>query len=413
MATVIKGGTIIDGTGNGPFANADLVIDGAKITAISSNGQNGSGAIPEDATIIDATGKYVLPGLINAHTHLCWDCVGDLKEQSHFDPPVMVAFKYAMNLRHCLQAGVTTVRELGSPYDIPLAATQAVNQGIIAGPRIFHSGRPLSITGGHAFWMGTHQVDGPDAVRKAVREELRNGASWIKMMASGSREEGLTNKGTVWTKAFPEFTLDELRAAADEAHAAGKRITAHATETRAIRNCVEAGFDAVEHGGPIEDDVLERMAADEIWIVPTLSPANLQVERGAQIGMPAFEIERRRQQIRTKAENTVRAARAGVPLAMGTDAGSPAVPNHEVVREIELMVELGICETPMEAIVISTHNGAKLLGVDDQIGTLEPGKFADVIVVDRNPLENLAVLRDVHLVFLGGELVARDGIVLK
>jgi imidazolonepropionase-like amidohydrolase len=233
------------------------------------------------------------------------------------------------------------------------------------------------------------------------------------MMASGSREEGLTNKGTVWTKAFPEFTMDELRAAADEAHAAGKRITAHATETRAIRNCVEAGFDAIEHGGPIEDEVLEQMAAAGIWVVPTLSPANLQVERGAQIGMPEFEIERRRQQIRAKGENTVRAARAGVPIAMGTDAGSPAVPNYEVVREIELMVEMGVCETPMEAIVISTRNGARLLDVEEQIGTLEPGKFADVIVVNRDPLQDLGALRDVHLVFLGGELLARDGVVLK
>jgi imidazolonepropionase-like amidohydrolase len=401
---------LVDGTGGPPVPRATLVIEDGRIAAV----HDGDPAdVPAEAEVLDVTGMTMLPGLINTHTHLCWDCVGDLKEQSHFDSPTMVALKYAMNMRHCLQAGVTTIRDMGSPYGIAHVATQAVAGGIVVGPRVFHSGRPLSITAGHAFWMGTVQVDGVDGVRKAVREQVGNGASWIKIMASGSREEGLTHKGTVWTNAFPEFSMGELVVAAEEAHAAGKRITAHATEPRAIRNCIDAGFDAIEHGGDIDEESLGLMVANGIWLVPTLSPANLQVERGAEIGMPEFEVERRRGQIAESNDETARAARAGVRMAMGTDAGSPAVPNHEVAREIELLVESGACETPMEALVIATRNGAELLGVGDRLGTLEPGKMADVVVVDGDPLENLGALRDVHLVFLGGEQLVTDRVVLR
>jgi len=149
--------------------------------------------------------------------------------------------------------------------------------------------------------------------------------------------------------------------------------------------------------------------------VPTLSPHYLQVERGVEVGMPQFEIERRRQSIvgGKIAEPIARAARAGVRLTMGTDAGSPAVPHNEVVRELELMHELGVCRSPMDAIVISTRNGAELLGLGEEVGTLEQGKQADILVVDGDPLAGLGALRDVHLVFLGGELMVRDGLVLQ
>jgi imidazolonepropionase-like amidohydrolase len=410
MTLVLKGGTLIDGTGTQPMASSTIVIDGELIAAV---GRDDEIAIPFGADVVDVTGKTVLPGLINTHTHLCWDCVGDLKEQSHFDTPMMVALKYGMNMRHCLQAGVTTIRDMGAPYGIPLVAKQAVDEGIITGPRLFHSGRPLSITGGHASWMGTREVDGVDEVRKGVREQVREGASWIKIMASGSREEGLSRKGTVWTVALPEFSMEELRTAAEEAHAAGKKITAHATEIGAIRNCVAAGFDAIEHGGPFDAEVLELMVANGVWLVPTFSPANLQVERGAAIGMPEFEIDRRRGQIDEDRDDVLRAARAGVKIAMGTDAGSPAVPNNEVAREIELLHSFGVCETPMEAIIVATRHGAELLGVADEVGTLEPGKVADVVVIDGDPLEDLGALRAVSLVSLGGELVVRGGSVLR
>lgn len=410
MTLVLKGGRLIDGTGAAPIESSTIVIEGELIAAV---GVEGEVATPPGAEVVDVTGKTVLPGLINTHTHLCWDCVGDLKEQSHFDPPTMVALKYGMNMRHCLQAGVTTIRDMGAPYGIPLVARQAMDDGIVVGPRLFHSGRPLTITGGHASWMGTREVDGVDEVRKGAREQIRDGASWIKLMASGSREEGLSRRGTVWTVSLPEFSMEELEAAAEEAHAAGKKITAHATEINAIRNCVDAGFDAIEHGGPFDEDVLEKMVRNGVWLVPTFSPANLQVERGAEIGMPEFEIERRRGQIDDDRDDVLRASRAGVKIAMGTDAGSPAVPNSEVAREIELLHSFGVCETRMDAIVAATRHGAELLGVADEAGSLGPGKVADVLVVNGDPLEDLGALRAVSLVLLGGEPVVKDGLVLR
>ncbi len=406
MAIALTGGTLIDGMGGDPIPDATVVVEAERIVAV---GRRDDVVPPPGSEVIDVAGKTILPGLINVHTHLCWDCIGDLKEQSHWDPVEMVAFKYAMNMRNCLMAGVTTIRDMGAPYHAAQVAVQAVEEGIVPGPRIFYCGRPLSITGGHAFWMGTRQADGVDGVRQAVREEIRDGASWIKVMASGSREEGVTRKGTVWIASMPEFTPLELQAAADEAHMAGKRIAAHATEEQSIRNCVEAGIDTIEHGGPIDDDVLKAMAAGGVWLVPTFSPATLQSERGAQIGMPAFEIERRRTQLQDKGRSIVRAARAGVRLAMGTDAGSPAVPNNEVTREIELMHETGACETPMDALVAATRNGAELLGRADELGTLREGMLSDILVVNGDPTTDLGALRNVSLVLVGGKVQVRDG----
>jgi imidazolonepropionase-like amidohydrolase len=406
MAIALTGGRLIDGLGGDPLPDATVVVEGERIVGL---GRREEVVTPPDSEIIDVTGMTILPGLINAHSHLCWDCVGDLKEQSHWDPVEMVAFKYAMNMKNCLTAGVTTVRDMGAPFHAAQVAVEAVEEGIVPGPRIFYCGRPLSITGGHAFWMGTREADGVDGVRHAVREEIRDGATWIKVMASGSRQEGVSRKGTVWIRSLPEFTMLELRAAADEAHVAGARIAAHATEEQSIRNCVEAGVDSIEHGGPIDDDVLKAMAANGVWLVPTFSPATLQSERGAQIGMPAFEIERRREQLQDKGRSIVKAARAGVRLAMGTDAGSPAVPNSEVAREIELMHETGACETPMAALIAATRNGAELLGKADDFGTLQKGLLADILVVNGDPLDDLGTLRNVSHVFVGGKAQVRDG----
>ena len=406
MVTVLKGGTLIDGTGSDPISPAVLVMDGEQIAGV---GREGEVDIPGGAEVIDITGKAMLPGLVNCHTHLCFDAIHDLKEQALYDSPMIVALKVAMNLRQCLQAGVTAVRDLGVRHGATFAAAQALQGGIIPGPRLFYCGSLIAITGGHAFWM-SHEVDGVDAVRQAVREELKFGASWIKMMASGSRQEALTRTGSVWTQAFPEFTVEELKAAAEEAHTVGRKITAHATEAQAIRNCLEAGFDCLEHGGPFGDEMLETMIKNDVWVVPTLSGAYLQVERGAEIGMPEAEIEQRRQALvggNKRAEQIMMAAKAGVRMAMGTDAGSPAVPNNEVVREMELLHELGICKSPMDVIVMATRNGAELLGIGEELGTLEEGKVADILVVDGDPLAELGALRNVHLVFLGGKLMVR------
>ncbi|MBI3979498.1 MAG: amidohydrolase family protein [Chloroflexi bacterium] len=411
MVTALKGGILVDGTGSDPIAPAVLLIEGQRIVGL---GKDGEVAVPSDAQVIDVAGKTLLPGLINCHTHLSWDGLHDLKTQSHWDSPMVAMAKATMNLRQCLQAGVTTIREVGVPYGIDAALVEAIQENILVGPRLIHSGIALVQTGGHCYWQPNYEVNGPDEVRKAVREQLKIGADWIKVMASGSRREGLTRVGTASNKELPEFTRAELAAAADEAHEADKKITAHAVEARAVRNCLAAGFDCLEHTPPFDGEMLETAIRNGVWVVPTLSANYLAVERGAELGMPTFEIEERRLRITSgrRVEPLLRAARAGVKMAMGTDAGSWAVPHNAVAREVELLYDVGVCKTRMDAIVMSTRNGAELLDLGTEVGTLAVGKLADVLVVDGNPLASLAALWQVHLVFLGGRLMVRDGVVL-
>jgi len=408
MLTALKGGKLIDGLGEKPLEDAVVIIDGNKIAAVGTATKT---EIPADAEVIDIAGKTILPGLINSHTHIFWDAINDLKEQCRDDSDYLKGIKSSYCLRQCLEAGVTSVRDMGAPPGLPLAATKAVDQGLIPGPRIHHCGTPLCITGGHTFWFSC-EADGVDGVRKAVREQVKNGATWIKMMASGSRQEGLSAKGTVWTTALPEFSTDELRAAADEIHDAGRKITAHATIPSATLRIVKAGFDCTEHGDGLDSEVIELMVKQGTWHCPTFNVAYLQVERGHLIGMPSFEIERRRASLEKstrKAEVIAEAAKAGVRMVMGTDAGSPAVPHNEVAREMELMYELGACPTRMDTIISATRLPAEMLGVDSHVGTLEAGKLADILVVDGDPLEKLANLRNVGLVYVDGELVVENG----
>ena len=404
MATVLKGGMLVDGTGSDPVSPAVLVIDGERIADM---GKEGEADIPAGAEVIDVRGKAMLPGLINCHTHLCFDGVHDLQRQALYDPPLVVALKASENLRRSLRAGVTTIRDVGEPHGLSSAVAQALRDGVLPGPRFFHAGRIISKTGGHAYWMGNNEADGADGVRKAVREELKAGASWIKIMASNS--------------AAPEYTMEELMAAVDEAHITGKKITAHATNVPGIRNAIRAGVDCLEHAGSYyNDEILKTMIEKGIWLVPTFSCGFLQAERGAEMGIPQSYIEGAQEWISNGKltpggeglKPMIKAASAGLKMAMGTDAGSPAVPFDEVVREIELFCELGVCGSPMDAIVISTRNGAELLGMEKELGTLEQGKLADILVVDGDPLTDLGALRNVYLVFLGGKMMVRDGLVL-
>jgi imidazolonepropionase-like amidohydrolase len=426
MKTALRGGTLIDATGADPISPAVLVMDGDWITAV---GREGEVEIPADAQVIDVTGQTILPGMINSHAHLHWDGVHDLKEQCLTDTTEVVSIKAAMNLRRSLQAGVTTIRETGSRIGLLFEVQRAKAAGLVTGPRIFHCGSHLCITGGHTYFFG-HEVDSVDEVRKAVRWEIKHGATWIKLMGASAREEALSGTlaqqqapwlhlparpGQRRSRIYPDFTRAEIETAVFEAHRAGRRVCVDVFDPGAMRDFFEAGVDCLEHGGPLDEELIQMMVDKGIWLVPTLSPSYLQVEHGEEIGLAPFEIERRRQSIARGGRGTkiAEAAQAGVKIAMGTDAGSPAVPHNEVVREIEIMVELGICETPMDGIITSTRHGAELLGVAEDLGTLEPGKLADVIVVEGDPLRDLSRLRDVKQVFLGGELVARDGVVLS
>jgi len=424
MTTVLRGGTLIDGTGRDPISPAILIFDGEWILAA---GKEGEVEVPDDARVVDLVGQTLLPGLIDSHSHLHWDAVHDLKEQCLDDSREASAFKAAMNCRKHLTAGVTTIRELSSRRGLLFEVQMAKAAGLLSGPRIFHCGTHLCITGGHVYFYGI-QCDGTTAIREAVREQIKYGATWIKLMGGGSREEALSptlsRTGPSWihlparegekpSRAYPDFTREEIAAAIDEAHRAGRKVTVDVWDAGAMRNSFELGVDCLEHGGPYDDDMLEMMTKQGIWLCPTLSPSHLQATEGERLGLAPYEIERRREGLERRAGELRKAVDAGVQLVMGTDAGSPAVPHDRTAAELEAMVAAGLCKDAMEAIVVSTRNGAEMLGALDKLGTLQADKLADVLVVDGDPLDDLAALSRVKRVYLGGELMVMDGVVQR
>jgi imidazolonepropionase-like amidohydrolase len=387
MKTFLKGGLLIDGTGRDPVPNAVVVIEGDRIAAVGGKAE--VRVDESSAQVIDVTDKTVLPGFFNCHAHLAWDSVHDLEEQSLYDSPAIAAYKSAMNMRRCLEGGVTTICDLGVKGH-NFYAKEALQKGIMIGPRLLIAGEAIAMTGGHTWWC-CREADGVDAVRKAVREQIKGGADLIKIM--------------------PDLTLPELEAGVDEAHRAGRRITAHATFNEEIERVVQAGVDSVEHGGAMKDETIEMMVKKGVFLVTTFSCTFLQAEHGLEIGLSEEWVARRKAQHsdRSRYESITKAAQAGVKVVLGTDAGSPAVPHNEITTELDLLVKFGVCRSNMEALMCATLRAAELTRLDDKLGTLEEGKLADIVVVNGDPLGSIEVVRGVDLVFKEGRLVVKEG----
>ena len=390
MQTVLKGGTLIDGTGADPIENGVLVMEGEEIVDV---GPEGSVDYSEDGTVINVSGKTIMPGMFNSHAHLAWDGEHDIQEQSENDSVPIRTFKVADNMEKSLQGGVTTVRDLGV-HKSNIYAKEAAEKGIVQSPRLVVSGQAIAMTGGHTWWC-CREADGVDGVRQAVREQIKMGAEVIKVMGSGS---------------VVEFTMEELEAMVDEVHRNKKKITAHATFGEAIERVARAGFDSVEHGGTMDQETIDLLADKDIFIVTTFSPVTLQAQQGEEFGMDPEFVEKRKKQMNdtSRYESITEASNAGVDICMGTDAGSPLVPHNEVATELQLLVEYGICEDALEAISCATGNSARLCGVEDEWGTLKEGLLADVLVIDGDPLSDLGELRDIEKVYLGGDLVLEN-----
>lgn len=399
MALVLRGCKVFDGGVRGVFPRATVIVDGDRITAVHPDGPPTEPA-PGD-TVYDLTGKTLLPGLFNCHAHLGWDGYGDLREESEeaVQRPVHAGIRVARNLHACLEAGVTTIRDLGV-HHVALAGRDMVRRGLVAGPRIIAVGAAIGCTGGHTWWC-LREADGPDDVRRAVREQKRAGAEWIKIMASGHQEQ--------------EYTDAELRAASDEAHALGMKITAHATFTPAAHACIEAGFDGIEHGGDYGADVEDLIVERGVWITPTFSPLTLQARHGLKWGMRVEDVETRRRTLANPVRllGVARLKRKGARLAFGTDSGSPVVPHNDVVSEMEALLEFLVFDTVEEVLTVATRRSAEMLGLEQQVGTLQPGRLADLVVVDGDPLTTLTDLRRVDKVFVGGRLVVDRGAVVR
>jgi imidazolonepropionase-like amidohydrolase len=341
-----------------------------------------------EAQVVE-TGGTIMPGLINSHAHLNWDGIHDLARQSMDDPRPISVFKAAANMLKSLRAGVTMVRDLGF-HDLNLYSKQAIEQGIFPGPRVKVCGAAIIQTGGHTYWV-CREASGADEMRRAVREQVRGGADLIKIMACHDTLE---------------FTDEELHAVIDEAHRNGLPITAHATYDACIERVARFGVDSVEHGGAMSASTVALLLEKKIPIVTTFAPLvqQSQPEVARRFGIPEWKIEERQKAVANPAryEGLVRAAKAGVPIVFGTDAGSPAVEHDVIAPELAHMVKVGVCRDNMDALMSITVRAARLSRMDAVIGTLEAGKAADVIVVDGHPDRDLFALDRVRTTFVAG-----------
>ena len=382
---VVLKGRVLTSKGDEVIEVGFVELEAGKIKAVGAAADLG-----ERGATAEETGGTIIPGLFNNHAHLAWDGIHPLAQQSMHDSPEISAYKSAGNMLISLRAGVTTVRDLGMNKS-NIAAKQAVAQGIFPGPRLLITGESIIQTGGHTYWC-CREASGADEMRRAVREQVKAGADLIKIMACHDTLE---------------FTDDELAAVIDEAHRNGLPITAHATYNDCIYRVAQFGIDCVEHGGSMTAETIQLLLDKNIPIVTTFAPIVMQSvpEVARKFNIPEWKIEERQRAVNDKQryQGLIDAAKAGVTIAFGTDAGSPVVGHNVIAPEMKFMVNLGVVDGNYGAIRSATSIAAKLNKLDAKVGTLEAGKLADVVVVEGNPLEDLDALNNVRMTFVGGK----------
>ena len=403
----IRAGRLFDATSDNVRENMVIVILGDRIQNV---GPASAVTISSGANVIDLSHATVLPGLIDCHTHLGaradrYDEIYNFK-----DTPFQSAFAGVVNARKTLEAGFTSVRDVGSLPFLAVDLRNSINEGFIPGPRIVASGPAISITGGHGdlnnFSPQTRVTmfpeerdfqiaDGVDQIRHVVRAQVKYGVDVIKILATG----GVLSKGD--SPGAPQFTFEELKAAAEEAHMAGRKIAAHAHGTQGIKNAILAGIDSVEHASLIDDEGIRLAKEHGTYLVMDIYNDDYILGKAVEFGLPQENVDKEKMVGRLQRENFERAVKAGAKMAFGTDAG--VYPHGDNARQFFYMVKYGM--TPAQAIRAATSSAADLIGRAKDVGTLEPGKFADVIAVTADPLQNVRVLENVGFVMKGGVVV--------
>ncbi len=377
--TVIRVGWLIDGTGAEPRRNVVLTVDNGVITQVDEAGTTPHGPV------LDLTEYTVLPGLINMHAHIVMPGDGTPFAEWMELPDELLLLQAHRNVLTALETGVTTIRDCGGKGVLTFRLREAIRKGIVAGPRLVLSGRPLTITGGHCRYFGG-EVDGPEEMRRAARQLLKEGADFIKIMASGG--------GTVGTYSqFPSFDVDEMRAAIHEAHKIGKRASCHCIATESITNAINAGTDHIEHCSFMAPDtaqqyderIAHRVADAGVYVTPTL-----QVMAAGRMAEGNLANVRHLHEL-------------GVPIVAGNDAGWARTGFGDFYREIELLGQAGL--TPLEAIHAATGRAAEACQLAGIIGTIAAGCAADLLAVHGDPLSDLSVLAAPALVIQRGDVV--------
>jgi imidazolonepropionase-like amidohydrolase len=374
---VLRDGTVVDVDGR---READVAVEDEEIVAVGDvEGADGVEGADDPDEEIDATERFVAPGFIDAHVHLMMDGRADPSEVRD-DTEATLAYRTTANLRDTVEAGVTTVRDLGSTGSLALDAGAAVEEGVVAGPDVVACGEAITMTGGHAHWFG-READGVPEVKKAVRQQLKRGADVVKCMATG----GVLTEGAL--TGSPELDEAELEAIAETAGAKRVPTAAHAHGTAGIKNAVRAGISSIEHGTFMDREAAELMAERGTYWVPTAKALYGIVEAGTGAGIPEFAVRKAEEAKDAWAEAFEHALDAGVPIAMGTDAGTPFNYHADAPEELELMVDHGLSE--QAALEAATVNAADLLGVGGEVGRVAAGQRADLVVLEADPLDDV------------------------
>ena len=394
---VIHAGHLLDVKTGKTLTNQVIVIQGDKIASVAPDTQ-----VPAGALVVDLSNATVLPGLIDAHTHITMITNFGYSRLAISVP--REALNGARNARVTLDSGFTTIRNVGASGFTDVALRDAINAGDVPGPRMLVSGPALSITGGHcdnnllpfeSHAQNEGVADGVEAVQRKTREIIKYGADLIKICATG----GVLSHGD--NPQASQYTLEEMKAIVADAHRLGRKVAAHAHGAEGIRWASEAGVDSIEHGSYIDDAAIAVMKKNGTYLVPTLYLADWFLGNAEKIGTPPELIAKAREVMPAARKNVARAFAAGVKVGFGTDAA--VYPHGLNAHEFAVMVKLGL--TPLQAIQAATINDADLLGWSDKIGTIEAGKWADIVAVDGDPLADVTTLERVKFVMKGGEVV--------
>lgn len=397
----VRCGKLLDVRAGKILVDQTVVFDeGGTITAV---GATASTALPQETIPVDLSASTCLPGLIDVHTHLTSDPYMSGYEGLGVSVP-REAIIGAKNANKTVRAGFTTVRNVGASGFSDVALRDGINAGDVPGPRMFVSGPPLGITGGHCdnnllpfdfHYKEVGVADGPWAARAKVREVVKYGADLIKVCASG----GVLSKGD--QPGTPQYTLEELTAIAEEAHKLGRKVAAHAHGTRSIKDAIRAGIDSIEHSSLIDDEGIALAKQHGTYLVFDIYNDDFILAQGAKVGMLPESVEKEKKLGRSQRENFRHAFQSGAKIAFGTDSG--VYPHGDNAKQFAKMTEWGM--KPIDAIQAATIHAADLLGQADKLGALEPGHYADLIAVDGDPLADVKVLESVSFVMKGGSVV--------
>ena len=407
--TLIQNGTLVDGTGNPAVADAAVLIEDGKIAYAGP-----AADCPEsDATTLDARGGTIMPGLVEAHFHATYFNVAELTDLDIKYPVEYVSLLASVNCQLALQCGYTSARSGGCLFNCDFWLKEAIENDLILGPRLSTSGREICSSGGLMDWNPEFRkigmeglvfiINGVEDARSAVRALVKDGVEWVKTYPTGDAAAPDTNDHHTLC-----MTFEEMHAVVQTAHNHGMKVTGHCRATEGIKNALRAGYDSIEHGSFIDDEGLDLLLERDVPCVPGLFFEKASVERGPEFGLPQAVIDGHQETLDGGAASALKILRAGGRIGLGGDYGFAWTPHGTYARELSFFVK-DVGFTPMETLTCATKTGAEIMGRGDELGTLEPGKLADVLVVDGDVLADISILEDrsrLIAVIQGGDIKA-------